>query len=33
MEAQSGVNSGDGKFFKVMKKINVPEHVFMSLLI
>ena len=33
MEVQSEVNSGDGNFFKVIKKINVPEHVFMSLLI
>ena len=33
MEAQSEVNSGDENFFKVIKKINVPEHVLMSLLI
>ena len=33
MEAKLEVNSGDGNFFKVVKKINVPEHVYMSLLI
>ena len=30
MEAQAEVNSGDGNFFKVIKKINIPEHVYVT---